>query len=623
MTLLCQICAAPNPEGREQCLRCGGKLLVLSGPPEEQEQPTEEMFLEAQEELEEHILERITALEEGLRQLSSAVAATAERLMQMEHNLTVTHTGVEVLAKLLESRGVLTRTEIHDGWERSVGEELVTRDLSRRFRERSQRILSLAEHSGQATTRFRRQLRALELALVGRQSEMAQDILSELARLAPDNDELWSFIGEAAFETGDLESARVAFRRVLELRGQHFETLVYLGTVLSDLGEWEEAEGVLRTTAAMEPTSFLPKFTLGALEVVRGRYRSATTHLKEALELEQLPQAWYLLGVSQLHLGRPGRAVDALRRAVDLAPNFEDALYQLGVAYLRRGWTRLALEAFERVLKLDPHRLQYQETVRLLSVAPAGDLPHEAAGKVREAEAALERERPEVALGLYEAAIALVPSEPGLRAVTALLASALGDARRAVAHAHFILRRPPADTPYTAAAVVALLESLRHTGRKLAARRLAGRLYSRVSDRLTRGLAAYELALAEAELGGDLDRARTLAMEALEATPRELRHYPLAALGEIALKRGRFREAVTYLEQAAEWAATPSLLRQLAVARLAAGDAGGAEEALEAADSQPTGGLDEELLGHVHRLGSLLGGMPRPSRTIRNRSRGG
>ncbi len=266
------------------------------------------------------------------------------------------------------------------------------------------------------------------------------------------------------------------------------------------------------------------------------------------------------------------------------------------------------------MLRLDPQRLRYQETVRLLSGRAAADLPAGAARLVERAEGALERGHGDEALGLYLAAIEAAPGEAGLRATAALLASAVGRARAAVGHAHHLLR-DDAGVPFRAAAVVALLESLRHASRPLAARRLARRLYSDGSDPLARSMAAYELALIEADLGDDLEAARELAREALESTPRELRHYPLGAIGAIALKRGRYREAVQALEQAVRLAPQPGLLRQLAVARLGAGDAGGAEAALEAARGKPSAGLDEELLGHVRQLGALLGPHERPVRT--------
>jgi tetratricopeptide (TPR) repeat protein len=162
---------------------------------------------------------------------------------------------------------------------------------------------------------------------------------------------------------------------------------------------------------------------------------------------------------------------------------------------------------------------------------------------------------------------------------------------------------------------VALLESLRHAGRLKAARRLARHLYQdETTDQLARGLAAYELALVESELGENLTAARDLAREALEIAPRELRHYPLAALGSIALKRNRYREATQYLEQASRAGSEPPLLRQLAIARLGSGDAVGAEEALSEASDGPPGGIDQELLDHVRRIGGLVGELARNHR---------
>jgi tetratricopeptide (TPR) repeat protein len=585
--------------------------MVLSGLVEESQEASEEMLIEVQEELEEHILERLTALEDGLRHLSSAVGATAEQMAQLEHNLTVTYAGVQTLSNVLETQGIVSRAEVIDDWERTVGRELLSRDLSRRLHERSHRILSLAAHSGDASTEFTRRLRALELALVGQQAEQAGQLMNDLVRLSPDNDELWSFVGEAAFETGDLASARIAFARVLELRGPHYETLIYLGTVLSDLGELEQAEEMLTAALHMAPDAFLPHFTLGALSALRNDHRTAVRHLTAAVDREQIPEAMHLLGVSHLQLHQTGRAINALRRAVELQPDFEDALYQLGVAYLRRGWSRLAMEAFQQVLRLDPQRLQYQETVRLLTAHEPTDLPENVAHLVRRAEQALEEGRPGDAYGLFATAAADAPDATDLQATAALLASALGRNREAVRFAHGLLRQSEQGSPYQAAAVVALLESLRHAGRSRAARRIATSLYRDSDDQLARGMAAYELALIEAEAGKDMDRARDLAREALEHTPRELRHYPLAVLGAVALKRSRFREALQYLEQAVELAPQPQLQRQLAVARLGTGDAEGAEEALAAANGDHGGGLNEELLGLVRRLGGLVDNLTR------------
>lgn len=615
--MLCQLCGAHNPSERDDCLRCGNKLLVVSGLPEDDEEGSEELLFQAQEELEEHLLERISNLEDGVRQLSHALAAAAQHIAQLEHNLTVTHAGVQALGGLLETQGIVSSTEVEEGWERTVSSELLSRDLSRRFAQRAPRILSKAVHDGHATPAFRNRLRALELALVGNESQAAEDLLGELVRMASDNDELWSFIGEAAFESGDLDSARIAFRRVLDLRGPHYESLIYLGTAASDLGHWEEAKGALEAARQMAPESFLPHFTLGALAALRGDCREALPHLETCRRLEEAPQGLYLEGQCHLRLGHAGRAIALLRRAVELAPDFEDALYQLGVAYTRRGWTRLALETFEQVLRLDPQRLRYQEAVRLLQVSPPRDLTGEAARQVHLAETALEHGRHDRALDHFAEALSHAPEEPVLHATAALLASSLGRGRQAVRHAHRLLRLAQPDSPYMAAAVVALLESLRDAGRLRSAGRIARRMLEQITGDLARSMAIYELALVESELADDLEGARQLARDALEITPKELRHYPLAALGVIALKRGRYREASQYLEQATEAGAVTPLLQQLAMARLGSGDADGAAEALEVARTQGEGGLDEELLGHVRRMRSLIESLPVRQRASR------
>ncbi len=616
--MLCQLCGAANPDGKDRCQRCGNRLMVVSGVVDEDaEGLSDEAIFEAQEEFEEHLLERISTLEDSVRQLSDALAATAAHLAQLEHNLTVAHAGVQSLGTLLEAQGIVSRIEVVEGWERAADHELRTRDLSRRFKSRAGRILSLAAHQGDASPDFRRKLRALELALLSPDPTAADELLTDLARLAPLNDELWGFIGEIAFEGGDLEVARIAYSRVHELRGPHFESLVYLGAIAADLGEAEAATSHLEEARRLAPGSFLPLFILGAMALSLGNHALAASLLEQALELEESPQTLYLLGTCRLQLGQTGRAIQVLRRSVELRPESEEALYQLGVAYLKRGWARLALETFQQVLQLDPHRLQYQETVRLLRVEPPRDLAPEVARTVARAESALEQARPERALELFLAAGRAAPELHALQAKVALLASSLGRTRIAVASAHRLLRTAGAESPYLGAAVVALLESLRQAGRPRAVRRLAARLVVEGRDPLARGLAAYELAMVELELGDDLEHAREVAREALETLPKELRHYPLSALGAIALRRGRFREATQYLEQAVETGSPDSMVRQLAVARLAAGDAAGAAAALESSSPDPSGGIDQEMLDHVRRLGALLDEATSPTRALR------
>jgi tetratricopeptide (TPR) repeat protein len=600
--VLCQLCGVANPDGLEHCRSCGHLLLVVSGVPQTEIDADDEILFEAQEQLDEHLLERITSLEEAIRKVGSTVSTFADRLGHLEHSLAVAHAGVENIANLLEEEGVVTRTEIADGWERTADRELTTRDLARRLRARVSRIMSHARHEGHATEEFSRKLMDLEPALLEGDITAVHDVLAELGKSDPRNDELWSFIGEAAFSTGESEIAESAFLRVLELRGPHFETLVYLGNSAADLRHWDQARDALERARVMVPESFLPDFALGGIELRRGNHHKAIHHLEASIAREEFPQALYLLGSCRLQLGESGRAITAFKRAIELDPGFEEAIDRLGAAYLHRGWIKLALATFRRLESLDPHRLRYRETVRLLADQPPNNLSIGATRLVERADHALAVGQSERALDLYEAAGREAPEESALHATAALLASTLGRTRRAVALARQVLDDRPAGSAFAAAATAALLESLRLAGRPRAMRRVASAIYREGTDDFSHGIAAYELALVESELDGDLGRARALAREALETTPRELRSYPLAALAAIALRRGRLSEAHSYLERATESRQIVSP-RPVGEAFAAALDLGGHAPTTTGPVFET--GIDHELLTHVRRLSSL------------------
>ncbi|GAB4345148.1 MAG: hypothetical protein Kow0099_25180 [Candidatus Abyssubacteria bacterium] len=78
-------------------------------------------------------------------------------------------------------------------------------------------------------------------------------------------------------------------------------------------------------------------------------------------------KAHYELGVILNNLGRLDRALEALRRAVELSPHFAQARYDLGVAFLRKGLLDEAVSEFRNVMRLDPknHDAMYNLAVSL------------------------------------------------------------------------------------------------------------------------------------------------------------------------------------------------------------------------------------------------------------------
>ncbi|NCO69695.1 MAG: tetratricopeptide repeat protein, partial [Acidobacteria bacterium] len=398
--------------------------------------------------------------------------------------------------------------ELMAAWERAATSEMAREELLDRLRERRDAIIHRARATGGgAVAAATRAVQSAELALLAGQAERASEILADQLRRFPRSPELASLLGELAFERGDAAQAEAYFRQVVRWQQDNVEARVYLGTILADSGREDEAVTHLERAAQLAPDSFLPFFSLGAFHAAAGRAAEARVNLELATRREDLPQTSFLLGVVELDDGRPQAAIRAFQRAVELDPEFEDAIYHLGLAFLDRGWTRKALECFRRVVEIDPQRLQYQEAVRLIEAgghdAPA--LPAEAEALVLEASQA-------AAAGDLERALqhliraARTGEHPSLLASLALLAAATGRHRQALAAAHRLLRIEARGAPFLAA-WTAILETLRATRRWSLVDRWGGTLFRDGPGSPERGLAAYELALAELERGGDVDRA--------------------------------------------------------------------------------------------------------------------
>ncbi len=610
MTVLCQWCGAPNPDGRELCLRCNSKLVVVSGFSEELDESAREDEDEALERegmaFDEHLLERLSADEEATKRTSQALVRLDERVADLERSVSLLDAGVQALIDLLDRRKVVRESEVIAAWERAATSEMAREDSLERLRERREVIVSRARTAGHAAeTACARALQSAELALLAGQPGRAAEVLAEALRRMSRNPELASLIGELAFERGDLAAAERYFRQVIRWEATNVDARIYLGTILADSGREQEALTHLERAAAQMPESFLPNFSLGALHASAGRHALARKHLTVAVAREPVPQALFLLGLVQLEEGHAGSAAESFERAVAAEPEFEDAIYYLGLAYLERGWNRKALDCFRRVLEIDPQRLQYQEAVRLIEDGGEGSppMPPEAQALVREASAAAEAGEIERAWSHLQRATRLT-DHPSLLASLALLAAAVGKHREAVAAAHRLLRLGVAGAPVLAA-WTALLETLRATRRFRAVDRWARQLVEADPLPLVRAIAAYELALAELEQGKDADRALELGHTALALIPRELRQYPLTLLGRIHLARKEYTDAVDYFEQAAALSPSPAILTQLGLALLEQGDGARAREVLQKARGGGAQDLKTDVLTHLARVGWL------------------
>ncbi len=582
--MYCQVCGAQNRDDQEYCVRCHQKLLVLSGALRDDEESYEESPEESFS-FDEHLLERISILEEAVKRTAETVRQLLGALHKQEKNILINQTGLSALRELLEQKHFIGWEEWSDLWESKMDYQLLALEKRERFLAIKERIAAL--HHGDKRKAFLQHLEDAEYALFAFDIERAVASLEAAYKLDRDNYELAYFLGETHFNEADTEQALTYFSRVLEVKPDHYEGLVYSGVIFYERGDHSRAEDYLKRAVSIYPDAFLPHFSLGAVYAGQGNLARAVLFLERAVELDAVPQALFLLGSCYYEMGRLAPAIETLQEAVRHDPAFEEAYHLLGLAYLDRHWTRKALDAFRQAQRLNPKKLQYQDLVRYLSGAAGTPLPGvsgEAEGWFKKAEEFLSRDNLKQALTCYRRALALDPDNPTLLMSYALLCLHLNRSQEIEAVTRKVLDLNPGEM-LKATAYAALIEALRSQGKFREGNRIGRRLLDEGSSNFTQSIAYYEMAYNLAEMEEDLDEALDFARRSVELSPDEIKQFPLAALGWVHYKRKEFEKAVDFLARSNDLGPSPTTMTHLGMALLASGEEDRARNVLARARS--------------------------------------
>ena len=106
--------------------------------------------------------------------------------------------------------------------------------------------------------------------------------LHEAHKIHRSNTQLAEFLGEARFDDGDLDAAMRCFAAVLEVRPDHYQSLLYSGVIFHQRGDNRSARGFLERVVSLYPETFLPLFALGAVEAGSGDLGRAVVYLERA-----------------------------------------------------------------------------------------------------------------------------------------------------------------------------------------------------------------------------------------------------------------------------------------------------------------------------------------------------
>ncbi len=581
--MYCQACGQVNFPEDEFCTKCEAKLLVDSGGTAIEEITFDGSAEEDVVSFDEHLLERISVLEEALRRATETMQQALSALGKQERNILINHTGLTALREVLEKKQLVGAEEWRDLWKAKLDDQFLALEKRQSFIAIRERIAGLFR--GRRREEFLQLLEDAEFALYAFDVDRALKLLQSAFKMDEQNYELAYFIGETCFNEGEAHLALGYFARVLEVKPDHYEGLVYSGVILHEQGDAARALDLLKRAVEVYPESFLALFSLGAVCAGEGQLSHAVIYLERAVEIDVVPQALFLLGSSHYEMGQLSKAILRLKEVVRHDPAFEEAHHLLGLAYLDRGWNRRALESFVKAQQLNPRRMRYGDLVRYLSGQGTSPLPSvagEAGDLLAEAEKQLSGEFPERSLGLFRRALEADPRNPTLLLSYALACLRLDQSQEAQVIIARVLELDPNDM-LRATAYAAMIEALRNEGRFKEGNGFGLRLLDEGESPFSRTIAYYEMAYNLAEMEEDLDRALDYARMSLDNAPDELRQFPLAALGWVHYKRREFSEAIEFLVRSTELASSSTTLTHLGMALLATGEEEQAREVLDQA----------------------------------------
>lgn len=297
--------------------------------------------------VDEHLLERVSVLENRLGRLADRMERALDLLLRQAQNSYVDRALLKSLIGLLEDDGVVENQKLERAWQQRCERDAAAQEQSSRRDQVRAKIW--ASYRGADRSSFE-QLVSEGFGLIEVQDLTAVQMLRRAAEKDPQNSALISFLGEQFFRAGKMKWARHYLTKARELAPEDNHVLLLLGLACGDEGETEQAKELLEATTRRGGSSFAAHYGLGRLFVAEQKWQKAVLEFKRALASRPSPEAHYALGCVYYQLGRDGLATRHLLKAVEMDSGYGEAFHLLGLVYRRVGNLDSAKSSFERAV---------------------------------------------------------------------------------------------------------------------------------------------------------------------------------------------------------------------------------------------------------------------------------
>ncbi len=258
----CQKCLAGNPLGTEFCSRCGTRLMIIVEPAAARYETNEGAAAN-----DEHLLERISALENRIARLSEKLERGLDLLLRQAQNSHFDRALVKSLVGLLTDDGIIQGSRLERLWIDSCQKDAAQQQESERRDDLRAKIL--AAYRGDDRDAFEASITQGFLFLEEDQPARGIRAMRQAAEMSTDNAPLHCYIGEHFFKTGKLHQARNYLEKAHEILPLDQRVALLLGLTCADEGDTERAKELLASRYASRAIVF--RSSLRARQAVRRR----------------------------------------------------------------------------------------------------------------------------------------------------------------------------------------------------------------------------------------------------------------------------------------------------------------------------------------------------------------
>ena len=218
--------------------------------------------------------------------------------------------------------------------------------------------------------------------------EQATELLEDMARDKPTDPQNYYFLGSLAFDGQDFTKAAEYYERAIKLN-PGFEPVYYdLAGVNIARNRPQEALAVLdQARSRFNQLNFTLEFYTGVAQAQLERYKEAISHLVSAELLAKTTEParlnhifYYQLGSTHERMGEIDQAVKAFRKALEISPDYPDAMNYLGYMWAERGENlEEARKLIERAIELEPENAAFLDSMAWVLFKlgqPKEALPH-------------------------------------------------------------------------------------------------------------------------------------------------------------------------------------------------------------------------------------------------------